>query len=194
MARYTRKEVIDEIEYIFTMEPDKRVPDDLKMMSDEQLEHLHNKLVENGKLSYLHGGFVDDQERYKMSIKFLDIRLVIANDFPEGRFENDDDGGDSDLLIENYVKTNINNKSDLETLGLIVDDFSVPIVLESCPELVRDICNGKAFIKWEKYQVDFHNDYYNSWIFIKRIYPSGDYRSREGYHSFMDFFFPQLSY
>ena len=62
MARLTREEVISDIEDIFTNEPDKRVHD-LQMMSDEQLEHLHNKLEKFVKVSYLlHGEFVDNQE------------------------------------------------------------------------------------------------------------------------------------
>ena len=99
--------------------------------------------------------------------KEMNIRLVIANDFPKGDFDNDDDDDvDSDLLIENYVTENIENKSNLEAVGFVVDDFTVPEGLSH--KLILNICNGKAFVEWFDAQVEFGNDYYQNWIFIEK--------------------------
>lgn len=96
----------------------------------------------------------------------MNIRLVIAKDWPKGDFECDDDTKDENYLIEKYVKDNANNTKELEKAGLHVEDFTVPDNLDS--QLILDICAGKSFGKWIEYGTEFYNDYYQNWIFAEK--------------------------
>jgi hypothetical protein len=94
----------------------------------------------------------------------MNIRLVIAKDWPNGDFDNDDP--DTDHLIHQYVNDNANNINKLEEVGLDVEDFTVPDTLDK--QLVLDICSGKTFGVCFNYSTDFYSDYYQNWIFVEK--------------------------
>ena len=94
----------------------------------------------------------------------MKIRLVIANQWPDGDFDCDDDTKDENYLIEKYVSENVDNVDKLKEVGFVVDDFIVPDDLDH--RLILNICNGRSFEEWVDYPVEFYNDYYQDWIFV----------------------------
>ena len=100
----------------------------------------------------------------------MNIRLVIAKHWPDGDFEEQcneyaDCGVDMNDFIEKYVKDNVHKPSQLKQVGFVVQDFEVP---ELDKKLIMELCSGKASDVWQRFHVDFEQDYFNNWVFVEK--------------------------
>lgn len=91
------------------------------------------------------------------------IRLVTFYEAPNCWDVLDDHEDEIDEQLNEYVLKNIKK---INMPGFKVEDFNVPDNLtKSNKRLVMDACNGKSFSVWVNNQVDFHNEYYQNWVF-----------------------------
>ena len=88
----------------------------------------------------------------------MNIRIVVLNHWPTG-FE-------TDTAVSKYVVDNANNIDELEKIGLIVEDMTVPNDIDN--QHITYLATGFAFTEWFDYGVDIHKDYYQNWVFIEK--------------------------
>ena len=99
----------------------------------------------------------------------IKVRLVTFYEAPScwDRFESDaDEDVELDVQLNEYVGSNIGQ---IDSPGFEVEDFEIPdnLNMGENKQLVMDICNGKSFSTWINNGVDFHNEYYQNWVYFK---------------------------
>jgi hypothetical protein len=83
------------------------------------------------------------------------------------------DERESDDNFDNFIENEVNNNKLLQSFEkdhpfnkMETIEFEVPDNLDK--KLIDDICFGKSNSFWHLRNIDFHQDYYQYWVFVEK--------------------------